>query len=336
MNQDLIFNQLKKLVKTNEITKFNRNEFFLDTQRLGLNQKGINSSKSEDELLLNLAIKKHTNQATTTKENKIKNNRKILKGTWTKYEDSMIIELVNKFGRAWSKLSKIIITRTGKQIRDRYINTLDQTKTKGKFTEEEDMKLLSLFKIHGAKWAYISQYFKTRTADMVKNRFHSSLKKKLFQNFNNERYSHIYNNQNNIYFHQDLKKLSKNSKEDHYLLTPNKNDSTFTNLLTFNNENCICKETNLIFSDINSECFSSIVDNSIKTKSDNNSDFRETIFDRSSSELTTTNINSNYIAYDNNYYKNINNNDLKENETLLNNYYLNNPFTWADDSFFAA
>jgi hypothetical protein len=103
----------------------------------------------------------------------------IIKGSWKREEDLKIMDLVNKYGKSWSKISKILGTRNGKQIRDRFINVLDPEIRKGKFTDEEDKKLILLFKQNGPKWATISKYYPNRTADMVKNRFHSSIKKKL-------------------------------------------------------------------------------------------------------------------------------------------------------------
>jgi hypothetical protein len=107
----------------------------------------------------------------------------IVKGSWKREEDLKIIDLVNRHGKAWSKISKILGTRNGKQIRDRFINVLDPEIKKGKFTEEEDRKLVALFKQYGPKWATIAKYYPNRTADMIKNRFHSSIKKKVaFEN----------------------------------------------------------------------------------------------------------------------------------------------------------
>jgi len=95
-----------------------------------------------------------------------------------------IIELVMKYGKSWSKISKVLGTRNGKQIRDRFINVLDPEIKKGKFNEDEDVKLVLLFKQYGPKWATIAKYYPNRTADMIKNRFHSSIKKKLSGDFN--------------------------------------------------------------------------------------------------------------------------------------------------------
>jgi len=87
--------------------------------------------------------------------------------------------LVTKYGRLWSKISKVLVSRNGKQIRDRFINILDPNIKKGKFSLDEDLKLLKMYKKLGPKWATIAKFFENRTADMVKNRFHSSIKKNL-------------------------------------------------------------------------------------------------------------------------------------------------------------
>jgi hypothetical protein len=106
----------------------------------------------------------------------------IIKGSWSKEEDTRILSLVQIHGKSWSKISKILATRNGKQIRDRYINVLDPEIKKGKFSEEEDKQLIRLYMHCGPKWATISKHFENRTADMIKNRFHSSIKKLFFSN----------------------------------------------------------------------------------------------------------------------------------------------------------
>ena len=148
-------------------------------------------TKVEDELLVSLAEKyneKHWKEISKKffKKNSLQCFSRykrirpgIIKGSWKKDEDLRIIDLVYKHGKSWSKISKIIGTRNGKQIRDRYINVLDPEIKKGKFTEDEDKKLILLFKQNGPKWATIAKYYPNRTADMIKNRFHSSIKKKL-------------------------------------------------------------------------------------------------------------------------------------------------------------
>jgi len=106
----------------------------------------------------------------------------LVKGSWSKEEDDLILQMVRTHGKSWSKISKLLLTRNGKQIRDRFINVLDPEIKKGKFTEEEDNLLIKLYLNHGPRWARMAKYFPSRTADMIKNRFHSSIKKIFFGN----------------------------------------------------------------------------------------------------------------------------------------------------------
>lgn len=104
----------------------------------------------------------------------------IIKGSWSKEEDEQILNLVKQYGKSWSKIAKLLNTRNGKQIRDRFTNVLDPEIKKGKFSDEEDKLLIKLYISYGPKWAIISKSFPNRTADMIKNRFHSSIKKIFF------------------------------------------------------------------------------------------------------------------------------------------------------------
>jgi len=181
-------NNTRAYVKLSKAKKQGLNKIF--AIRKVKNQKKW--TREEDELLISLAEKyneKHWKEISKMFENKnslqcfsrYKRIRPgIIKGSWKKEEDQEILRLVHKYGKAWSKISKILNTRNGKQIRDRFINVLDPEIRKGKFTEEEDKKLVSLFQQFGPKWATISKYYPNRTADMIKNRFHSSIKKKLY------------------------------------------------------------------------------------------------------------------------------------------------------------
>lgn len=149
-------------------------------------------TKEEDEMLIDLAEKykeKHWKDISSAFNNKnslqcfsrYKRIRPgIIKGSWSHQEDEKILKLVSIYGKSWSKISKILVTRNGKQIRDRFINVLDPDTKKGKFTEKEDKLLIKLYLYHGPKWATIAKYFEHRTADMIKNRFHSSIKKQLY------------------------------------------------------------------------------------------------------------------------------------------------------------
>ena len=102
------------------------------------------------------------------------------KGRWTKEQDEELLNLVNKHGKHWSKISKFYIkNRTGKQIRDRYVNVLDPNLNKEAFSNSEDEKIVQMYILHGRKWAFISKMLYNRTSESVKNRFYSYLKKKI-------------------------------------------------------------------------------------------------------------------------------------------------------------
>ena len=105
----------------------------------------------------------------------------LVKGAWDKEEDNKLLSLYEKYGKNWAAISKEMPHRTGKQIRDRFLNSLDSKFERGKFTEEEDQIIIKYYKIYGNSWAKIAKKLKTRTGDMVKNRFYSSLKKSIFK-----------------------------------------------------------------------------------------------------------------------------------------------------------
>lgn len=100
----------------------------------------------------------------------------IKKGSWTPEEDKKVLELVQKNGKKWTEISKQMPSRTGKQIRDRYINSLEPSINKSRFTDEEDHKIISLLRKYGKVWSGIASELPGRTADMVKNRFYCTLK----------------------------------------------------------------------------------------------------------------------------------------------------------------
>ena len=106
----------------------------------------------------------------------------LVKGAWKKEEDTKLLSLYGKYGKNWAAISKEMPYRTGKQIRDRFLNSFDTNYKRGKFSEEEDKMILEYHKIYGNKWSKIAKKMKTRTGDMVKNRFYSFFKKKIINN----------------------------------------------------------------------------------------------------------------------------------------------------------
>src|SRR3569833_1964205 len=93
-------------------------------------------TKEEDKLLIELAAQYKEKHWKEISEHFIRKNALqcfsrykrikpgIVKGSWKKEEDAKIVELVQKFRKVWSRISKMLGTRNRKQIRDRYINVL--------------------------------------------------------------------------------------------------------------------------------------------------------------------------------------------------------------------
>lgn len=65
-----------------------------------------------------------------------------------------------------------ILSRDGKQCRERYINHLSSSLKPKIWHPSEDVLIMSLFFKHGTKWSKIAKAFVGRTDNGIKNRFH--------------------------------------------------------------------------------------------------------------------------------------------------------------------
>lgn len=106
---------------------------------------------------------------------------KLIKGSWTREEDEIIIKFVNEHGtKNWKKLADILPGRLGKQCRERWRNHLDPNVNRSPWTAEEDALLIQLHEKYGNQWVKISEMFNGRSDNCVKNRWNSTLKKQLY------------------------------------------------------------------------------------------------------------------------------------------------------------
>ena len=53
--------------------------------------------------------------------------------------------MIKKIGKNWKLLSQMIGNKTGKQIRERFINKLDPKIKRQEWSEEEDRKIIELY-----------------------------------------------------------------------------------------------------------------------------------------------------------------------------------------------
>lgn len=101
-------------------------------------------------------------------------------GNWTKKEDETLTESVKKYGpRNWTRISKNLPGRIGKQCRERWHNHLDPCINKRKWSLEEDLLIVRLHLVERVRWCEMTKQLAGRTDSAIKNRFNSNLKKRL-------------------------------------------------------------------------------------------------------------------------------------------------------------
>lgn len=150
-------------------------------------------TREEDELLLRLAENQNTiswchlakyfpnktPQQLASRWEKVL-NPKLIKGSWTREEDEIIINYVNQKGdKDWAKLALMLHGRTGKQCRERFKNHLDTNVSHEPWTQSEDDRLVTLHKQYGNAWTKLAAFFPGRTDNCIKNRWNSTIKKRL-------------------------------------------------------------------------------------------------------------------------------------------------------------
>eukprot|EP01138_Halocafeteria_seosinensis_P013582 gb/GECG01013871.1/.p1 GENE.gb/GECG01013871.1/~~gb/GECG01013871.1/.p1 ORF type:complete len:392 (+),score=45.55 gb/GECG01013871.1/:1-1176(+) len=105
---------------------------------------------------------------------------------WTQQEDHRLLEAVRLeyFGElphstalSWIRIQQHLPWRTCVQIRERYMHVLDPHIRHGALSKDELLSLLRHREEMGNKWVAISRHFPGRTSLVLKNSYHSALRK---------------------------------------------------------------------------------------------------------------------------------------------------------------
>lgn len=109
------------------------------------------------------------------------------KRKFTPEEDDIIRKCVAEKGtRNWNYVAQFLPQRSGKQVRERYVNYLKPDVSKRPWTSEEEKLLIRLVKTNGNKWSTNATYFENRTDISLKNHWVNICRKiKKSQNFLN-------------------------------------------------------------------------------------------------------------------------------------------------------
>lgn len=78
---------------------------------------------------------------------------------------------------ALSQYLLLYIDRSGKQIRERYLNYLRPNLSLKKWAFEEDQEILRLVAKYGRSWRTIEKKLKNRSQNQIKNRYYGHLQK---------------------------------------------------------------------------------------------------------------------------------------------------------------
>ena len=241
-------NPIIEIKESNESNKEINKDITNNEEKIG---KSIPWTKEDDNLLLMSAkqnneknwkkvassFKGRTSIQCSSRYHRIRPG--LTKGHFSREEDLKLISLYKIYGKKWNLIAKGMKNRTGKQVRDRFLNSLAPGVNKKKFTKEEDKKIIKYYKIFGKSWSTIAKFVSGRTGDMIKNRFYSNLSKyiKKDKNFKDEIIEEEEKDELNLknINNESIIQLKNYTNENNCQNNLNKENSNFNNNINNNN-----------------------------------------------------------------------------------------------------
>lgn len=151
---------------------------------------------------------------------------------WSATEDAQLLELIDMHGKKWTEVGKMINGRTGKQVRDRFVNVLMPNIKKKNWTIAEDQLIIDLFAEFGPKWTKIAEHMDGRPEVQVKNRFYTHLKKQYEAQKNSQKTG---NNQNSCLEKclERIEKLTQPNMMSYEMTNQEENSGDFMDMISF-------------------------------------------------------------------------------------------------------
>lgn len=110
------------------------------------------------------------------KINCTKKPRRGIKVIFSAAEDEFLINIVASLGGKWKFISKYFPNYSTLQVYNRY-KSINPDYKRGRFTVEEDKKIIELVDLYSKSWAKISSVMKTRSQKQIRNKYENHLRK---------------------------------------------------------------------------------------------------------------------------------------------------------------